>query len=103
MTVPQPARHAKGRILVIDDEPDIRESLEALLTGEGFSVELAQNGTEGLQKLESRGNSQASAPPSAMAAWIAAASSPVTRSSASSVPGPSPTRPPPLPIARQRP
>src|ERR1700722_171766 len=46
---------AKGRILVIDDEPDIRESLEALLTGEGYSVELAHNGTEGLHKLESRG------------------------------------------------
>jgi DNA-binding NtrC family response regulator len=46
---------AKGRILVIDDEPDIRESLEALLTIEGYSVELAQNGTEGLHKLESRG------------------------------------------------
>jgi len=45
----------KGRILVIDDEPDIRESLEALLVGEGYSVELAQNGTEGLHKLESRG------------------------------------------------
>jgi DNA-binding NtrC family response regulator len=45
---------AKARILVIDDEPDIRESLETLLTSEGFAVELAQNGTEGLQKLESR-------------------------------------------------
>src|SRR6185312_89313 len=44
----------KRRILVIDDEPDIRESLEVLLTSEGFGVELAQNGTEGLQKLESR-------------------------------------------------
>jgi DNA-binding NtrC family response regulator len=46
---------AKGRILVIDDEPDIRESLETLLESEGFGVELAQNGTEGLQKLETRG------------------------------------------------
>src|SRR5580658_3449537 len=45
----------KGRILVIDDEPDIRESLETLLEGEGYGVELAQNGTEGLQKLENRG------------------------------------------------
>src|SRR5580704_76228 len=56
MTAPQPARHAKGRILVIDDEPDIRESLETLLGMEGgYAVELAQNGAEGLQKLESRG------------------------------------------------
>ncbi|MCX6595450.1 MAG: sigma-54 dependent transcriptional regulator [Acidobacteria bacterium] len=40
------------RILVIDDEEDIRDSLEALLTLEGFQVELAFNGTEGLQRLE---------------------------------------------------
>jgi DNA-binding NtrC family response regulator len=56
MMVTHPASiSTKGRILVIDDEPDIRESLEALLVDEGYSVELAQNGTEGLHKLESRG------------------------------------------------
>ncbi len=43
---------SKGRMLVIDDEVDIREGLELLLTSEGFSVDLAQNGTEGLHKLE---------------------------------------------------
>ncbi len=44
---------AKGRILVIDDEADIRESLEALLTLEGrFTVEMAVNGNDGLRKLE---------------------------------------------------
>jgi DNA-binding NtrC family response regulator len=43
---------SKGRILVIDDEPDIRESLADFLTLEGYSVDLAQNGTEGLKKLE---------------------------------------------------
>lgn len=42
-----------GRILVIDDEEDIRESLETVLTLEGFSVELAFNATEGLKKLDS--------------------------------------------------
>jgi DNA-binding NtrC family response regulator len=42
----------RGRILVIDDEPDIRESLEALLSMEGYRVELAVNATEGLKKLE---------------------------------------------------
>ena len=36
----------RGRILVIDDEPDIRESLEALLTSENYRVELAANATE---------------------------------------------------------
>src|ERR1051326_7894963 len=43
----------KGKVLVIDDELDIREGLELLLTTEGYGVELAQNGVEGLQKMES--------------------------------------------------
>src|SRR5438445_12587748 len=43
---------AKGKVLVVDDESDIRESLELLLMSEGYSVELAQNATEGLQKME---------------------------------------------------
>ncbi len=56
MSAPQSAAsQGKGRVLVIDDEPDIRESLEALLTSEGYSVDLAQNGTEGLNRLESHG------------------------------------------------
>jgi DNA-binding NtrC family response regulator len=41
------------RILVIDDEADIRESLELLLTAENYRVELAENATVGLQKFES--------------------------------------------------
>jgi DNA-binding NtrC family response regulator len=41
-----------GRILVIDDEPDIRDSLEALLTQENYQVTLAPNATEGLKRLE---------------------------------------------------
>src|SRR5579863_4370332 len=45
----------RGRVLVIDDEADIREGLELLLTTEGYTVELAQNGTEGLQKMEAHG------------------------------------------------
>jgi len=44
---------ARGRILVIDDEPDIRDSLEALLSSENYRVELAANATEGLKRLES--------------------------------------------------
>jgi DNA-binding NtrC family response regulator len=44
---------SRGRILVIDDEPDIREGLEALLTGEKYTVTLAPNATEGLKRLES--------------------------------------------------
>jgi DNA-binding NtrC family response regulator len=43
---------SRGRILVIDDEPDIRESLEALLTNENYNVQLASNAAEGLKRLE---------------------------------------------------
>jgi len=43
----------KGRILVVDDEPDIRESLELLLTHEGYAVEAAQNAAEGMHRMES--------------------------------------------------
>ena len=45
----------KGHVLVIDDEVDIRESLETLLSLEGYAVDLAQNGGEGLRALESKG------------------------------------------------
>ncbi len=47
-----PETSYRGRVLVIDDEPDIRESLEALLSSENYRVELASNATEGLRKLE---------------------------------------------------
>jgi DNA-binding NtrC family response regulator len=56
MTAPrQTVVETRGRVLVIDDELDIREGLELLLTTEGYSVELAQNATEGLHKLETHG------------------------------------------------
>lgn len=45
-----PTRTA-GRILVIDDEADIRESLEMLLGGEGYRVESAATAAEGLRAL----------------------------------------------------
>jgi DNA-binding NtrC family response regulator len=43
----------RRRILVIDDEADIRESLELLLTGENYAVDLAENATTGMQKFDS--------------------------------------------------
>jgi DNA-binding NtrC family response regulator len=47
-----PAAASRGRILVIDDEADIRESLQTLLEMEGFSVHLAESAAEGLQRFE---------------------------------------------------
>src|ERR1022692_4743210 len=55
MTAPEVTTSTdKGRVLVVDDELDIREGLETLLHLEGYSVDLAANGTEGLRKIESR-------------------------------------------------
>ena len=44
----------KGKILVIDDEAEIRESLETLLTFEGYQVDVAADGTSGLAALEAK-------------------------------------------------
>jgi DNA-binding NtrC family response regulator len=43
---------SKGDILVVDDEADIREGLELLLSSEGYKVTLAQNGADGVEKME---------------------------------------------------
>jgi len=42
----------KGTVLIIDDEEEIRESIELLLTSEGLSTDTAGNGEEGLKKIE---------------------------------------------------
>ena len=39
----------RGSILVVDDEAEIREGLEALLTSENFEVTLAETGEAGLR------------------------------------------------------
>src|SRR5258706_6388908 len=44
----------KGSILVIDDESEIREGLELLLTSEGYGVTSAGTGESGLARLEER-------------------------------------------------
>jgi DNA-binding NtrC family response regulator len=46
------ATNTKARVLVIDDESEIREGLELLLSLEGYSVDMAVNATEGVKKLE---------------------------------------------------
>ena len=40
-----------ARILIIDDESGIRDSLETLLTLEGFAVDLAGDGSAGMDLL----------------------------------------------------
>ncbi len=54
--MPEPAtrRASRGRILIIDDEEVIRESLETLLELEGFDVSSAVDGGEGLAALARR-------------------------------------------------
>jgi signal transduction histidine kinase len=42
---------AKGRVLVIDDEPGIRIGCRRALSSQGYHVDAAANGTEGLQML----------------------------------------------------
>jgi len=43
-----------GRILIIDDEAEIRESLETLLQLEGYTVAVAGNGREGMAHVGER-------------------------------------------------
>src|SRR5260370_26305307 len=54
LSCPPPGKQfmSKGSILVIDDESEIREGLELLLTGEGYGVSSAETGESGLAKLE---------------------------------------------------
>ena len=40
---------SKTRVLVIDDDEDVRVFVQALLEGEGFEVAAAANGQEGLE------------------------------------------------------
>jgi DNA-binding NtrC family response regulator len=42
----------KGSVLIIDDEEEIRESIELLLSSDGVSTDTAANGEEGLRKIE---------------------------------------------------
>ncbi|MGH8080875.1 MAG: response regulator [Lysobacter sp.] len=43
------------RVLVIDDEPQIRKFLDIALRAQGYAVELAENGNGGLESLATRG------------------------------------------------
>src|ERR1039458_10328690 len=43
-----------GSVLIIDDEAAIRESLQTLLELEGYEVDTANDGTDGLARLADR-------------------------------------------------
>ncbi len=48
-TQPAPAPSNRGKVLVIDDDPAMREAVSRMLTHEGFWVALASGGAEGLR------------------------------------------------------
>jgi len=41
-----------GRVLVVEDDRDIRRNVELLLSSEGYTVQVAQNGQEALSMLQ---------------------------------------------------
>ena len=41
-----------AKIMVVDDEPDLREMLDLMLNKEGFETETAENGSDFLDKLD---------------------------------------------------
>lgn len=43
-----------AHILAVDDNPEIREIIEILLTGEGFAVDQAGDGTQALAMLKEK-------------------------------------------------
>ncbi|MEO8429806.1 MAG: response regulator, partial [Verrucomicrobiota bacterium] len=47
MTTPIPSQH----ILVVDDEPTVRDALKMLLTFDGHTIKLANDGPSALKKL----------------------------------------------------
>ena len=46
------AKASEKTILVVDDEPDVREFLSACMKDAGFQVKVAEDGVDGLEKIE---------------------------------------------------
>ena len=51
---PESKSNPEARILIIDDEAAIRESLETLLSLEGYAVDTAADGVQGLARIDAR-------------------------------------------------
>lgn len=43
---------AQGRILIIDDDPDITEAMTVVLENRGYEVHSARDGAEGMEQLQ---------------------------------------------------
>jgi CheY-like chemotaxis protein len=43
-------RSVRPRVLFVDDDPDLRELIALMLTGEGFDTDIASNGQDALDK-----------------------------------------------------
>ena len=48
------AMATKGEILLVDDDPDFRDSLQIILENHGYTVRTASNGTEALEALKAK-------------------------------------------------
>jgi len=46
----------KHRVLIVEDDPEIRAALEDLMVGEGYDVSLASNGADAIELLEDDGD-----------------------------------------------
>ena len=44
---------ARGKVLIIDDEEDVREVLKFHLSGQNYQIIEAENGEDGIRLLES--------------------------------------------------
>ncbi len=53
----RPRQAYRGHVLIVDDEPDIREALRDLLTDEGYLPAEAENGQEALSALHASAES----------------------------------------------
>ena len=42
----------RARIIIIDDDPDISEAMKVVLEKNGYSVDIAKDGSEGLERIK---------------------------------------------------